>query len=60
MEESRLGESWKTTRAGPAQEEEETTMSDVEGLQGEGNAGVLGMIYQFQKAQTEGRAGVGI
>lgn len=60
MEESHLGESWKTTRAGPAQQEDRTSMSDVEGLQGEGNAGVLGMIYQFQKAQTEGRAGVGI
>ena len=58
IEESNLGDSWKTTRGAPANDEE--TMSELEGMQGEGGAGVLGMIYQFQKAQTEGRAGVGI
>ena len=52
VEESNLGESWKTTRAGTRDddgEEEEQAATQVRGQ------GVLGLVYQFSKAQTEGR-----
>ena len=52
-----LGSSWKADREiedGVEDEEE-----DVEAVAGEKGAGVLGLIRQFQKAQGEGRAGVG-
>ncbi|KAI9824195.1 MAG: hypothetical protein M1819_000907 [Sarea resinae] len=56
---SNLGGSWKTTRAGAVDEEGDE--EDREAADGEKGAGVLGLIYQFQKAtQTEGRGGVNI
>ncbi|EON63863.1 hypothetical protein W97_03091 [Coniosporium apollinis CBS 100218] len=56
-EEDGLGDSWRTTRAaqsGGNHEDEDTDTGD-----GGKGAGVLGMLYQFQKAQTDGR-GVGV
>ena len=56
--ESNLGESWKTTRAGTREEDGE---EDAEAIKYERGPGVLGLVYQFSKAQTEGRgAGVSI
>ena len=47
-----LGESWKTTRAGASDhdggEDAQTTTHDQ-------GPGVLGLVYQFSKARTEGR-----
>ncbi|KAI9842223.1 MAG: autophagy protein atg9 [Thelocarpon superellum] len=58
-DDSKLGDSWKTTRA-TAEEEDELDEEDVDGVTGErGGAGVLGLLYQFQKAQAEGR-GTGV
>lgn len=51
-EDSNLGESWKTTRAAGRDNEGE---DNAEGVGGDHGAGVLGLLYQFQKAQTEGR-----
>lgn len=50
-EDSNLGDSWRTTKA--AQDEED---------EGDDNQapGVLGLLYQFQKRQTEGRGGLGM
>ena len=52
VDDSHLGESWKTTRAGNAEDDGE------EGAQA-GNTdrgpGVLGLVYQFSRAQTDGR-----
>ena len=50
--ESNLGESWRTTRATAQDDEDED--EDVDAVTGEKGAGVLGLLYQFQKAQTEG------
>lgn len=50
MEESR----WETSAGAKDTEEEET---DKEAA---GGGGVLGLLYQFQKAQTDGRPGVNI
>lgn len=58
--ESRLGDSWKTTRAGAMDEDDDGEGGVVTG-NGDSNQGVLGLVYQFSKAQTEGRgAGVHI
>ncbi|KAL6721183.1 autophagy protein atg9 [Lecanora helva] len=55
---SNLGESWKTTRAGTREEDGE---EDLEANKHDRGPGVLGLVYQFSKAQTEGRgAGVSI
>ena len=56
--ESELGESWKTTRVGAQSEEAAKEGASVI----DGNRpGVLGLLHQFSKAQTEGRgAGVNI
>lgn len=57
-DESNLGESWKTTRAGTRDEDGE---EDVQANNQDRGPGVLGLVYQFSKAQTEGRgAGVSI
>lgn len=51
-EDSNLGESWKTTRAGARDDDgEEDEQSSSHGR----GQGVLGLVYQFSKAQTEGR-----
>lgn len=54
-EDSQLSGSWRASRA--AQVETDTEEDETQG--GEGGAGVLGLLYQFQKAQTEGR-GTGV
>lgn len=57
-QEDQLGESWKTTRAGDRDEdrEENSNVTDNDGI-----PGVLGLVYQFSKAQNEGRgAGVNL
>ena len=52
-DEGNLGESWKTTRAGAVDDYDD----DQEHEEGrEKGAGVLGLIYQFQKAQADGRS----
>ena len=57
-DESNLGESWKTTRAGTRDEDGE---EEVQANYHDRGPGVLGLVYQFSKAQTEGRgAGVSI
>ena len=57
-QESNLGESWKTTRAGTVEDGDDEGIRNVAG---DKDPGVLGLVYQFSKAQTEGRgAGVNI
>ena len=53
---SNLGESWKTTRAGARDDDGE---EDVQVMNQDKGPGVLGLVYQFSKAQTEGR-GTGV
>ncbi|KAL9102522.1 MAG: hypothetical protein Q9163_002331 [Psora crenata] len=53
-DETNLGESWKTTQAGLRDEEADEDMKE------DRNPGVLGLVYQFSKAQTGGRPGVNI
>ena len=53
---SNLGESWKTTRAGARDDDGE---EDVQVMNQDQGPGVLGLVYQFSKAQTEGR-GTGV
>ena len=55
--ESHLGESWKTTRASTRDEE---VIEGTEDNADDNVPGVLGLVYQFSKAQTEGRPGVNI
>lgn len=58
-DENMLGESWKVTQAGDRDEGEEGGEDDR--ADNDGIPGVLGLVYQFSKAQTEGRgAGVNI
>ena len=52
-DQSNLGESWKTTRAGAIDDDEDG--DEGQAAEGEKGTGVLGLIYQFQKAQTDGR-----
>ncbi|KAI9868370.1 MAG: autophagy protein atg9 [Trichoglossum hirsutum] len=56
-DESNLGESFMTTRAATRGDDDD----DDEGVDGaaaaEKGTGVLGLLYQFQRAQTEGRGG---
>ena len=54
---SKLGESWKTTQAGTMDDEDDE--DDTRALSGDKGPGVLGLVYQFSKAQTEGR-GTGV
>ena len=57
-DDSHLGESWKTTRAGTV---DETGGEDVEATNEErGPGGILGLVYQFSKAQEGRGAGVSI
>ena len=55
-EDSNLGDSW---RAGQLESDTEEMDGDSSGADGKG-AGVLGLLYQFQKAQTEGRMAGGV
>jgi autophagy-related protein 9 len=56
-EDNNLGESWRTTLAAQLDGEG----NDVDSERIDKGAGVLGLLYQFQKAQTEGKTtGVGI
>ena len=57
---SHLGESWKTTRAAATNDEsdDEHEAANIDGgLATDREVGVLGLLYQFQRAQTEGRGG---
>lgn len=68
-EDSNLGDSWKTTKAAEEDLEAGKAIIDVtwgankrpgnaEGIgRGRNDAGVLGLLYEFQKAQTEGGGG---
>ena len=49
-----LGESWETTKPGAADEDNDED-GGVRTSEGANNPGVLGLVYQFSKAQTEGR-----
>lgn len=55
-DESHLGESWKTTRAGNTEDDVD---DDPRVSNKDKEPGVLGLVYQFSKAQTEGR-GTGV
>ena len=55
---SNLGESWKTTRAGAVDEDDDGEGGVHTGTSDKG-PGVLGLVYQFSKAQTDGR-GTGV
>ena len=55
--EDSLGDSWRTTRGAPRDEEDGEDDNGKAREDGENAAGVLGLLYQFQKAQTGGRAG---
>ncbi|KAL9093563.1 MAG: hypothetical protein Q9165_003958 [Trypethelium subeluteriae] len=61
-DDSRLGDSWTTEKPGGARgggddEDEEDGDEDME----QGGAGMLGLLYQFQKAHTGGRTtGMGV
>lgn len=58
VDDSHLGESWKTTRAGTV---DENGGEDVEATNDErGPGGILGLVYQFSKAQEGRGAGVSI
>ena len=60
-DDSKLSESWKTTQGTNREEDDDNDDEDVDAVTGDKGAGVLGLLYQFQKAQTEGRgAGVSI
>lgn len=52
VDDSNLGESWKTTRAGALDEEDD---KDTQSTNHDRGPGVLGLVYQFSKTQTEGR-----
>ena len=55
-DESNLGESWKTTRAG---NRDEDVGEDTQATNNDRGPGVLGLVAQFAKTQTEGR-GTGV
>ena len=57
IEESNLDDSWKMTKAGNREEDDG---EDNDEKTGDKAPGVLGLAYQFSKAQTEGRPGVNI
>lgn len=56
LEDDLLGESWKTTRAGNRDEDVE---EDHQVMENDKDPGVLGLVYQFSKAQSDGR-GTGV
>ena len=56
VEDNLLGESWKTTRAGNRDEDAE---DDTQAVINDKGPGVLGLVYQFSKAQSDGR-GTGV
>jgi len=51
-DDSNLGESWKTTRAATRDDDGD---DDPDAKNDDIGGGVLGLVYQFSKAQTEGR-----
>lgn len=58
-EDSELGDSWRTTHGTQLDGDNDHPETGI-GIESKG-AGVLGLLYQFQKARTEGRgAGVGV
>lgn len=57
---SHLGESWRTTRAAANDDDddqEDDPAHRADDLAANREAGVLGLLYQFQRAHTEGRGG---
>lgn len=58
VSDSNLGDSWKTTQAGTREEDDEGE-EGVGMVTGDKSPGVLGLVYQFSRAQTEGR-GTGV
>ena len=56
-DESNLGESWKLTQAGTREDDNDGDESNANDNEAQG---VLGLVYQLSKAQTEGRPGVNI
>ena len=54
---SKLGGSWKTTQASNVNNEDDE--DDTRTISGDEGPGVLGLVYQFSKAQAEGR-GTGV
>ena len=55
---SNLGDSWKTTQAGAIDDDAD---EGIQAAAGDKGPGVLGLVYQFSKARTEGQGvGVGI
>ena len=71
-EDSNLGDSWKTNKAGDEEDDSsrgprnklirqiEGKAMTEDGTKGGNEAGVLGLLYEFQKAQTEGGRGTGV
>ncbi|MCJ1471644.1 autophagy protein atg9 [Lambiella insularis] len=55
---SNLGESWKTTRAG-AMDDDDDGSGGIRTLSSDNGPGVLGLVYKFSRAQTGGR-GTGV
>ena len=57
QEDEELGDSWRTLRDGLEDREREDAAQRrrEEEQAGAGDAGVLGLLYEYQKAQTEGR-----
>jgi autophagy-related protein 9 len=51
-EDGSLGESWRTTKVVQSNQEDDDENDQA--------PGVLGLLYQFQKRQTEGRGGLGM
>lgn len=56
VDDSHLGDSWKTTRAGNGEDDGE---ENIQASNADRGPGVLGLVYQFSKAQTDGR-GTGV
>ncbi|KKY27346.1 putative autophagy protein [Phaeomoniella chlamydospora] len=57
---SRLGDSWKVNQAAAVEDDDQEMEEGVRAVTGDQGTGVLGLIKQFQKAQTERRSGGGI
>lgn len=52
---SNLGNSWKMTMGGNPGDDDGSEIADITNSAGDKGIGVLGLLYQFQKAQIEGR-----
>ncbi|KAF2457572.1 autophagy protein Apg9-domain-containing protein [Lineolata rhizophorae] len=59
-EDSSLGDSWRVTRAGQMEDEEDGEAEGEGGEASRGAPGVLGLLKQFQRVHTEGKGVVGV